>query len=96
VIDVDTQESATALRAAFTANFEAAREAARQIRLRDLTGIIVIDFIRMEAGPERAKILNLLKLALATDRRSVEVLGWTRAGLAEIIRSRSRRELGER
>ncbi len=96
VIDVDTQESATALRAAFTANFEAAREAARQIRLRDLTGIIVIDFIRMEAGPERAKILNLLKLALATDRRSVEVLGWTRAGLAEIIRSRSRRELSER
>ena len=95
VIDVDTQGSAARPRAAYSANLEAAREAGRQIRLRDLAGIVVIDFIRMVERAERENVLNALRLALTADRRPVEVLGWTRAGLAEIVRTRSRRELGE-
>ena len=68
----------------------AAREIARQIRLRDLGGLVVIDFLRLSKPGERARLLEALKRATAGDRKRVDVLGYTAGGTIELTRARAR------
>jgi ribonuclease G len=73
---------------AFKVNCEAALEVARQLRLRDLGGIIVVDFIDMEKEGHRRELLNVLKKALSNDRAKYDILGISKFGLVEITRER--------
>ena len=73
---------------AFKVNSEAAIEIARQLVLRDLGGIIVIDFIDMEREGHRRELLNILKNALATDRAKYDILGISKFGIVEMTRER--------
>lgn len=73
---------------AFKVNCEAAQEAARQLMLRDLGGIIVIDFIDMEKESHRKEVLNVLKRSLHNDRAKYDILGISKFGLVEMTRER--------
>jgi ribonuclease G len=73
---------------AFKVNAEAALEIARQLVLRDLGGIIVIDFIDMEKEGHRRELLNILKKALETDRAKYDILGISKFGIVEMTRER--------
>jgi len=73
---------------AFKVNCEAASEAARQLVLRDLGGIIVIDFIDMGREPHRREVLNILKRALSEDKAKYDILGISKFGLVEMTRER--------
>jgi len=73
---------------AFKVNCEAAVEAARQLALRDLGGIIVIDFIDMEKEAHRREVLNILKKALNKDKAKYDILGISKFGLVEMTRER--------
>jgi Rne/Rng family ribonuclease len=75
---------------AVTVDVAAAREIARQIRLRDLGGLVVVDFLRLSKPGERARLVEALKRASAADRRRVDVLGYTAGGTVELTRARSR------
>ena len=77
---------------AFKTNMEAAVEAARQLRLRDLAGLIVIDFIDMEESKNNRAVEKALKDALAKDRARIQMGRISGFGLMEI--SRQRRRLG--
>lgn len=74
-------------------NLEAADEIARQLRLRDLSGIIIVDFIDMESEENRQKVLERLQNAVSSDPTRTHVLGMTQLGLVEITRKRTRRRL---
>lgn len=84
VVDVN-QGSCTNI---LTANLEAAREVARQMRLRNLSGAILVDFINMNHRTERAEVLDALEKALAHDGATSLVHGFTRVGIVEITRKR--------
>ncbi len=73
---------------AFKVNAEAALEIARQLVLRDLGGIIVIDFIDMEREGHRRELLNILKNALAIDRAKYDIVGISKFGIVEMTRER--------
>jgi ribonuclease G len=75
---------------ALVTNLEAAREVVRQIRLRDLGGILVIDFIDMPAPENRRKVFETLEQALRSDRARSRVLQISEFGLVEITRQRIR------
>ncbi|MDD3920200.1 MAG: Rne/Rng family ribonuclease [Eubacteriales bacterium] len=72
------------------ANCEAAREIARQLRLRDISGIIIIDFIDMEDIADKERVLDTLKSELKNDRTKSNVLGITQLGLVEMTRKKTR------
>jgi ribonuclease G len=74
-------------------NIEAVKEIVRQIRLRDLGGIIVIDFIDMEERRNREKVLQALEEALRADRAPSKVLPFNEFGLVAITRKRTRQAL---
>ncbi len=74
-------------------NIEAAREIARQLRLRDIGGLIVIDFIDMEQEENRQKVLNELKKEFARDRAITRMAEMSRFGLIEMTRQRIRPSL---
>lgn len=74
-------------------NLEAAREIARQLRLRDIGGLIVIDFIDLEKEENRDKIMNELKKEFANDRAINRVAEMSRFGLVEMTRQRIRPSL---
>lgn len=96
VIDVNTGRfvGRTALGdTVFQANLEAAEEIARQIRLRDIGGIIIIDFIDMEKEEHQQAVLAALEEALKKDRTKTSVLGITRLGLVEMTRKKARQDL---
>ncbi|MDD4938581.1 MAG: ribonuclease E/G [Candidatus Omnitrophica bacterium] len=76
---------------AFKVNCEAAVEAARQLILRDLGGIIVIDFIDMGRESHRREVLNILKKALSDDRAKYDILGISKFGVVEMTRERIHR-----
>jgi ribonuclease E len=80
---------------AFRTNLEAAEEIARQLRLRDLGGLIVIDFIDMESGRNQRDVENRLRESLKYDRARVQVGKISRFGLMELSRQRLRPSLGE-
>jgi ribonuclease G len=74
-------------------NIEAAREIARQIRLRDIGGIIVCDFIDMETRSNREKVLQELRTHLGRDRARTKALAVSELGLVEMTRQRVRPSL---
>jgi ribonuclease G len=77
--------------AAFRVNCEAATEIARQLILRDLGGIIVIDFIDMGKEHHRREVLSTLKRALYNDRAKFDILGISKFGVVEMTRERIHR-----
>ncbi|HTH73509.1 MAG TPA: Rne/Rng family ribonuclease, partial [Trinickia sp.] len=77
----------------FKTNLEAAHTIARQLRLRNLGGIIIIDFIDMENAEHRDAVLGELKKALARDRTRSTVNGFSQLGLVEMTRKRTRESL---
>jgi ribonuclease G len=77
----------------FKTNLEAAQAIARQLRLRNLGGIIIVDFIDMETEEHRAAVLDELKRALSRDRTRMTVSGFTALGLVEMTRKRTRESL---
>jgi ribonuclease G len=78
-----------------TTNLEAAREIARQVRLRNLSGIIVIDFIDMEDPAHREQVCQTLKVALQRDRVRTTVYPMSPLGLVEMTRQRLRNSLAQ-
>ncbi|SIR51003.1 RNAse E [Aromatoleum tolulyticum] len=80
---------------AFRTNLEAAEEIARQLRLRDLGGLIVIDFIDMESQKNQREVENRLRDALRHDRARVQTGKISRFGLLELSRQRLRPALAE-
>jgi ribonuclease G len=77
----------------FKTNLEAAQVIARQLRLRNLGGIIILDFIDMENADHRAAVLAELNRALDRDRTRLTVNGFTQLGLVEMTRKRTRESL---
>ncbi len=77
----------------FKTNLEAAQVIARQLRLRNLGGIIIIDFIDMENADHRNAVLAELNRALDRDRTRLTVNGFTQLGLVEMTRKRTRESL---
>jgi len=74
--------------AAFKVNCEAASEIGHQLKLRDLGGIIVIDFIDMSKESHRREVLNILKKHLSNDRAKYDILGISKFGVVEMTRER--------
>jgi len=78
---------------AYKTNCEAAREIAKQIRLRDLGGIIIIDFIDMDQAEHRRSVLKILEDSLRKDRAKTSFLNLSQLGLVEMTRQRMRKSL---
>ena len=77
----------------FKTNLEAAQVIARQLRLRNLGGIIIIDFIDMDNAEHKNAVLSEFRKALARDRTRMTVNGFTQLGLVEMTRKRTRESL---
>lgn len=77
----------------FKTNLEAATEIAHQLRLRNLGGIIIIDFIDMQNDQHKQQVLTALKTALAKDRVKVNITDISPLGLVEVTRKRTRESL---
>jgi ribonuclease G len=77
----------------FKTNLEAAQSIARQLRLRNLGGIIIVDFIDMENPEHRNMVLEEFRKALARDHTKMTVNGFTALGLVEMTRKRTRESL---
>jgi ribonuclease E len=91
VIDVNTAKNvgrSNLEETVFANNLEAAEEVARQLRLRDIGGIIVIDFIDMEIRKNREEVLRKFKEALARDKTRTQVFDISELGLVEMTRKR--------
>ena len=91
VIDVNTGKNvgkSNLEETVFHNNMEAAEEIAKQLRLRDIGGIIVIDFIDMEIKGNRAKVVEALRNALARDKTRSQVFDISELGLVEMTRKR--------
>lgn len=78
----------------FTANVEACRAIAREIAVRNLSGIIVVDFIDMGSEESERRLLEAFAEELKYDREYVELYGFTALGLVELSRKRERKSLG--
>ena len=74
-------------------NLEAAKEVARQVRLRDLGGIIIIDFIDMESEENKRRVVSVLERELVDDKARTNVLELTELGLVQMTRKRVRESL---
>lgn len=79
--------------AAFKVNLDAAKEIARQLRLRDMGGIIVIDFIDMRKAEHKKQLVNQLKEFMSKDRAKHQILPPSKFGLVQITRQRVRPEV---
>lgn len=75
-------------------NLEAVKEIAYQLRLRNLGGIIIIDFIDMEKESNREKVFNALREALRRDKSKTNILRMSELGLIEMTRKRTRESIG--
>jgi len=96
-IDVNTGKFVGARRPEETVlktNLEAAEEIAHQLRLRDLGGIIVVDFIDMDRPEHRHLVIEVLEKALQRDRSRTKVVGLSELGLLQLTRKRTRLGLG--
>lgn len=76
-------------------NCEAANEIALQLRLRDIGGIVIIDFIDMEKEAHRQLVLSTLKNAMRADHTRSHVFGFTHLGLVELTRKKTGRSIGD-
>jgi ribonuclease E len=91
VIDVNTGRNvgkSSLEETVFRNNLEAAEEVARQLRLRDIGGIIVIDFVDMDVKKHRDEVLKIFKAALARDKTRTHVAPISDLGLVEMTRKR--------
>jgi ribonuclease E len=91
VVDVNTGKNVGTTNleeTVFRNNLEAAEEVARQLRLRDIGGIIVIDFIDMENKPNREAVASALRQALSRDKTRTQVFDISELGLVEMTRKR--------
>ena len=91
VIDVNTGKNvgtSNLEETVFRNNLEAADEVAKQLRLRDIGGIVVIDFIDMEIKDNRRKVVDAFRSALARDKTRTQVFDITDLGLVEMTRKR--------
>ena len=79
----------------FKTNLEAAQVIARQLRLRNIGGMIIVDFIDMETEEHRNAVLSEFRKALARDRTHMSVNGFTQLGLVEMTRKRTRESLAQ-
>jgi Rne/Rng family ribonuclease len=97
LIDVDsgTPETGSPERTGLAANLAAADAIAREIRLRNLGGGIVIDFVGLDGRALRGRVRDALARALARDPAHPQLLGWTRLGHLELVRPRRGRPLAE-
>jgi ribonuclease G len=77
----------------FKTNLEAAQTIARQLRLRNLGGIIIVDFIDMDEDAQREAVLEELRKAVTLDRARINVNGFSALGLVELTRKRTRESL---
>jgi ribonuclease G len=97
VIDVNSGRKTTNAESqqenALKINIEATKEIARQLRLRDLGGIIVIDFIDLKNPAHRKELLDQLNLAMKSDRSKHNILPMSKFGLIQITRERVRPEI---
>lgn len=96
VIDVNTGKftgTDDLQRTVLRMNKEACYEIAKQLRLRDIGGMILIDFINLDREEDRQEILTTLKKALQKDRKQTQILGFTCLGLLELTRKRERENL---
>ncbi|MFS0861714.1 Rne/Rng family ribonuclease [Fredinandcohnia sp. 179-A 10B2 NHS] len=96
VIDVNTgkfQGKESLRDTVFKTNQAAATEIARQLRLRDISGIILIDFIDMKDKDERQKIMQALRSASKGDRNRIIIHGFTSLGILEVTRKKVRQDL---
>jgi len=90
-VDVDTGQArgdGAAQRLAAQTNREAVKALGRELRLRNLSGQIVIDFLTMKGKKDRQEILTLLRGAVASDPVEAHILGYTALGLVEMTRRR--------
>jgi ribonuclease E len=91
VIDVNTGKNVGTTNleeTVFRNNLEAADEVAKQLRLRDIGGIVVIDFIDMEIRENRKKVVEAFRSALARDKTRTQVFDISELGLVEMTRKR--------
>ena len=91
MIDVNTGKnvgSTNLEETVFRNNLEAAEEVAKQLRLRDIGGIIVIDFIDMEIKENRKRVVEAFRAALARDKTRTQVFDISELGLVEMTRKR--------
>ena len=97
LIDVDsgTPETGSPQRTALAANLAATEPIARQIRLRNLAGGIVVDFVGLDDRRSRERVRAALARALAADPMQPQLLGWTRLGHLELVRRRRTRPLAD-
>jgi Ribonuclease G/E len=97
MIDIDsgTPEGGSPERTGLTANLAAAALIARHIRLRNLGGGIIIDFVGLDRRSARERVRVTFAHALAADPAKPQLLGWTRLGHFELVRPRRRRSLAE-
>ena len=100
VIDVNSGNSGNKSNAdsdqestAFKTNMDAAAEVARQLRLRDMGGIIIVDFIDMKLADNKRKIFDIVREEMRQDRSKFTVLPLTKFGLMQITRQRVRPEM---
>ena len=97
-IDVNSGSTVTAADGedlAMEENLRAAAEAARQIRLRNLSGILLIDFIDMQSDADRGRVLAAMEQAASDDRVNTVIHGFTSLGLLEMTRKRTRDTLSD-
>ncbi|MCS7233122.1 MAG: Rne/Rng family ribonuclease [Synergistetes bacterium] len=99
VIDVNTSSfvgGESFEKTALTTNIEAAKEIARQLRLRGIGGIVIIDFIDMKNDKNKETLIKELALELKKDKREVEICSFSPLGLLELTREREGPDLIER
>jgi ribonuclease G len=97
LIDVDTgtPETGTAERVALAANRAAAVLIARHLRLRNIGGPVVVDFVGLDRRDQRERLRAAFEAALLADPAKPQLLGWTRLGHLELVRSRRGRSLAD-
>lgn len=98
VIDVNTGKFSgkTQLRdTVFKTNLMAAEEIVRQLRLRDIGGIVLVDFIDMKEERDRLAVLGKVKEALAKDEKQTKLVGFTPLGILQLTRKKTRASLSE-
>jgi ribonuclease G len=95
LIDVDTgtPETGSPQRTALAVNLAASAKIARQIRLRNLGGGIIVDFVGLDSRASRERVRAAFAEALAPDPAEPQILGWTRLGHLELVRPRGGRPL---
>jgi ribonuclease G len=98
VVDVNTGKFTGSIEldeTVYKTNIEACSEIARQLRLRDIGGIIIIDFIDMEKEEYKKDIIDKLSTELQKEKRKTQVFGMTRLGLVEMVRKRDKEPIDE-